>query len=78
MQKVGRMLIYRATDAADALSVRTIQLVKAIDFASTNQVGELSVLLSNADDGRPVYNRFRVRVENSSGLFSLTDKVLVL
>ena len=205
VQKVGRVLIYRATDAADALSVRTMQLVKTVDFAATNQVGKPSILLSddfesgfvpygdllfycivaqrkvknpdggtewapsqpsklllttvidtvnpeapeitftsnglsgspatltgvnlswpttvyngiyyldkmnaagnwvtiyrirtnstitvnlaatdlgtdalpkeNADEGRPVYNRFRVRVENSSGLFSLTDKVLVL
>jgi len=205
VQKVGRMLIYRATDAADALSVRTMQLVKTIDFAATNQVGEPSILLSddfesgpvlygdplfyrivalrkvknpnggtdwapsqpskllltavidttnpeapeitftsnglsgspatltgvtlswpttvyngtyyldkmssagnwvtiyhiktnstttvnlaatalgtdvlpkeNADEGSPVYNRFRVRAENSSGLFSLTDKVLVI
>lgn len=205
-QKVGRMLIYRATDApADALSVRTMQLVKTVDFAATNQVGTPSILLSDdfesgfvpygdplyyrivalrkvknpdggtdwapsqpskllltavidtvnpeapeitftsdglsggpatltgvtlswpttvyngtyyldkmsssgswvtiyhiktnttmtvnlgatdlgsdvlpkesADDGSPIYNRFRVRVENSSGLFSLTDKVLVV
>ena len=206
VQKVERMLIYRATDKADALSVRTMQLVKTVDIAQTNQIGNMSVLLSddfengfvpygdplfyriialrkvknpdggidwvpsqpskllltavpdtinpeapeisftsnglsgspatltgvnlswpttvyngtyyfdkmntagnwltiyriktntspimvnlaatdigtdvlpkeNADDGRPIYNRFRVRVENSSGLFSLFDKVRVI
>ncbi|HXD32501.1 MAG TPA: hypothetical protein VN643_15370 [Pyrinomonadaceae bacterium] len=206
VQKVGQMLIYRATDAVAALSVRTMELVKTVDFAETNQVGNLSILLSDdfengfvpygdplfyrivahrkvnrpdggtdwapsqpskllltavpetvnpeapeitstsngvsgspatltgvklswpttvhngsyyldkmnasgswvsvyriktnttpiivdlaatdlgtnvlpkedADEGRPVYHRFRVRVENSSGLFSLTDKVLIL
>jgi hypothetical protein len=206
VQKVGRMLIYRAMDPADALSVRTMQLVKTVDFAEANQLGNPSILLSddfengfvpygsplfyrivalrrvqnpdggtdwapsqpskllltavpdtvnpeapeitytsnglsgnpailtgvnlswattvyngsyyldkmngagnwvtvyrmktnttpvavnlaatdlgtdvllkeNVDDGRPIYSRFRVRVENSSGLFSLTDKVLVI
>lgn len=205
VQWVRRMLIYRATDAADALSVRTMQLVKTIDLDETDQVGKPRILLSDdfesgfvpygdplfyrlvalrkvkkpdggtdwvpsqpskvllttmidsinpeapeitftsdglagspavltgvilswpatayngtyyldkmsstgnwltihrlktnqsvtvnlaatdlgtnvlpkedADEGRPVYNRFRVRVENSSGLFSLNDKVLTL
>jgi hypothetical protein len=32
----------------------------------------------NPDDGRPIFNRFRVRAANSSGLFNLTDKVLTL
>lgn len=32
----------------------------------------------NEDDARPIYNRFRVRVENSSGLFNLQDKVLTI
>jgi hypothetical protein len=206
VQKVGRMLIYRATDAADALSVRGMRLVKTVDLGETNQIGQPSIRLSddfengfvpygdplfyriialrkvnnpdggidwvpsqpsklllttvidvinpespeimftsnalsgspatltgvnlswpttvyngtyylekisasgnwatiyriktnttpilvdlaatdlgtnvlakeNADDGRPIYNRFRVRVENSSGLFSLTDKALII
>lgn len=205
VQKVERMRIYRATDAAVALSVRTMALVKTVDLADTAQVDQLSILLSddfesgfvpygdplfyrivalrkvkdsdgktewvpslpsklllttmidpinpeapeitftsdglsgspailtgvilswpptvyngtyyldkmssvgswvtiyrvktnnnvsvnlaatdlgtnilpkeNADAGQPVYHRFRVRVENSSGLFSLTDKVLTL
>ena len=206
VQKIGRMLIYRATDPADTLSVRTMQLVKTVDFSETNQMGSSSILLSDdfensfvpygdplfyrivalrkvknpdggtdwapsqpskllltavpdtinpespeitftsnglsgspatltsvnlawpttayngtyyldkmnaagnwvtvyrmktnttpimvnlaatdlgtdvlpkedADEGRPIYNRFRVRVENSSGLFSLTDQVLVI
>jgi hypothetical protein len=47
VQKVARMLIYRATDPADALSVRTMQLVKTVDFAETNQLGTLSILLSD-------------------------------
>lgn len=41
------MLIYRATDPADALSVRTMQLVKTVDFADTNQMETLSILLSD-------------------------------
>lgn len=47
VQKVGRVNIYRATDPADALSVRTMQLVKTVDFAATNQIGTLSILLSD-------------------------------
>ncbi len=47
VQNVGRMLIYRTINAADALSVRTMQLVKTVDFAETNQVGELTILLSD-------------------------------
>jgi len=206
VQKIGRLLIYRATDPADAHSVRTMQLVKTVDFSDTNQMDSSSILLSDdfenglvpygdplfyrivalrkvknpdgatdwapsqpskllltavpdtinpdspeitftsnglsgspatlagvnlawpttayngtyyldkmnsagnwvtvyrmktnttpiivnlaatdlgtdvlpkedADESRPIYNRFRVRVENSSGLFSLTDKVLVI
>ena len=30
------------------------------------------------DDGWPIYNRFRVRVENSSGLFNREDRVLTI
>jgi len=37
-----------------------------------------TLLKENADDGRPIYNRFRVQVENSSGLFNLEDKVLTI
>jgi hypothetical protein len=47
VQKVGRMYIYRAEDAADALSVRTMQLVKTVDLAGTNQAGSLSIHLSD-------------------------------
>jgi hypothetical protein len=46
-QKVGRMLIYRVSEPADALSVRTMQLVKTTDFAETNQVGRQNILLSD-------------------------------
>lgn len=49
----------------------------SVNLAATD-LGTDVLPKENADDGRPVYNRFRVRVENSSGLFSLTDKVLVL
>lgn len=47
VQKVGRMQIYRATDAAEALSVRTMQLVKIVNLAGTNQTGNLSIFLSD-------------------------------
>jgi hypothetical protein len=47
VQKVGQMLIYRATDSADALSVRTMELVKTVDFATTNQPVTPSNLLSD-------------------------------
>jgi len=41
VQKVGRVNIYRATDAADALSVRMMRLVKTVDLTLTNQAGNL-------------------------------------
>jgi hypothetical protein len=44
-QNVRRMLIYRATSAADALSVRMMQLVKTVDLAATNQLGMPRILL---------------------------------
>lgn len=47
VQNVRRMLVYRATDAASALSVRTMQLVKTVDFAATSQVGQQTILLSD-------------------------------
>jgi len=47
VQKVGRMLIYRASLGAEALSVRTMQLVKTVDFAGTNQLGMPSILLTD-------------------------------
>jgi len=46
-QKIGRMLVYRATHAADALSVRAMQLVKTVDLVAPNQIGEQRVLLSD-------------------------------
>jgi hypothetical protein len=48
------MLIYRATDAADALTVRTMQLVKTVDFVETNQAGEPGILLSDDFEDGPV------------------------
>jgi hypothetical protein len=48
-----------------------------VNLAATD-LGTDVLSKEDADDGRPIYNRFRVRVENSSGLFSLIDKVLVI
>ena len=47
VQRVGRMLVYRTTNAADALSVRAMELVKTVDFVETNQVGEPRIFLSD-------------------------------
>jgi hypothetical protein len=47
VQRVRRMLIYRATGATDTLSVRTMQLVKTIDLDATGQAGKLSLSLSD-------------------------------
>lgn len=48
-----------------------------VDLAAT-ELGS-NVLPKETEDGdAPVYHRFRVVAENSSGLFSLTDKVLIL
>lgn len=63
VQKVRRMLIYRATEGQNALSVRTMELVKTVDLKATNQIGKLA--LSLADDfengfvpyGDPLYYR---------------------
>jgi len=56
VQKVGRVNIYRATDAADALSVRTMRLVKTVDLTLTNQTGNLSLILSDDfEDGSVPY-----------------------
>lgn len=46
-QRMRRLLIYRATDAADALSVRTMHLVKTVDLEETGQVGRPSLSLSD-------------------------------
>jgi hypothetical protein len=55
-QNVRRVLLYRATDAADALSVRTMRLVKTVDLEQTNQIGGHSVLLSDDfESGPPPY-----------------------
>lgn len=75
VQKVARMLIYRATDPADALSVRTMQLVKTVDFAETNQMATLSILLSDDFEngfvpyGDPMFYRIVAlrKVKNADG-----------
>lgn len=51
VQKVRRMLIYRTSQPVDALSVRTMQLVKTVDIVETNQIGELSILLHDDFEG---------------------------
>ncbi|HEY6139462.1 MAG TPA: hypothetical protein VI670_17000 [Thermoanaerobaculia bacterium] len=51
-QRVLRMQVYRTSDAADALSVRSMKLVKTIDHEATGQVGNLSIhLLDDFEDG---------------------------
>ncbi len=75
VQKVGRMLVYRASNAADALSVRTMQLVKTVDFAESNQIGEQTILLSDDFEsgfvpyGDPLFYRIVAlrKVENPEG-----------
>jgi hypothetical protein len=63
VQRIGRMLVYRSTDAADALSVRAMQLVKTVDLVETNQMGQPTVLLSDDFEsgfvpyGDPLYYR---------------------
>ena len=60
----------------------TIYRVKTNDDVTLNlaatDLGTNVLPKENADSGEPIYNRFRVRVENSSGLFSLTDKALTI
>jgi hypothetical protein len=68
MNAVGNWVtVYRVKTNADV----------AVDLAATD-LGTNVLPEERPDDDRPVYNRFRVRVENSSGLFNLNDKVLIL
>jgi hypothetical protein len=48
-----------------------------VNLAATD-VGTDVLPKESPDDGRPIYSRFRVRVENASGLFSLLDRVLTI
>jgi hypothetical protein len=48
-----------------------------VDLAAT-ELGTNVLPKETADDATPVYHRFRVVTENSSGLFSLTDRVLII
>lgn len=55
----------------------TIYIIKSNDSTisvdlSTTDLGS-NILQKQNDDGEVLYNRFRVRVENSSGLFGLND-----
>lgn len=45
VQQVDRMLIYRTSDPAAALTVRTMELVKTIDFAESTQTDTLNKIL---------------------------------
>jgi hypothetical protein len=56
--------------------IRT-NLATTVDLAAT-ELGTNVLPKEDPDDGRPIYHRFRVRAENSSGLFSLTENVLTL
>jgi len=74
-QKVGRFLVYRATSAVDALAVRTMELVKTVDLAATNQLHLQGIRLSddfeNGDVpyGDPLFYRLVAlrRVKNPAG-----------
>jgi len=75
VQKIGRMQIYRSTNPENALSVRTMELVKTIDLAQTTQTVPASIFL--ADDfenrfvpyGDPLFYRIVAlrKVKNSDG-----------
>jgi hypothetical protein len=78
--------VYNGTYYLDKMSGagnwRTIYRVKTNQVVTVNlaatDLGTNVLPKETADEGRPVYNRFRVRVENSSGLFNLSDRVLTL
>jgi len=75
VQRVERMNIYRATNPTDALTVRTMELVKTVDFADTSQLGSLNILLEDDFDsgfvpyGDPLFYRIIAlrRVRNPDG-----------
>jgi hypothetical protein len=56
-QKVGRFLVYRATSAVNALTVRTMEVVKTVDLVATNQLDKVGIRLSDDfEDGNVPYN----------------------
>ncbi len=57
--------------------IKTNSSSVTVDLANTD-LGTNVLPKEDPDEGRPIFNRFRVRVENSSGLFSLDDKVLTV
>ena len=57
--------------------IKTNTMPITVNLAATD-FGTDALPKENADMDRPVYNRFRVRTENASGLFSLIDKVLII
>jgi hypothetical protein len=46
-----------------------------VNLAST-ELGSDTLPKESPDDARPLFSRFRVRVENSSGLFNMKDEIL--
>lgn len=50
--------------------------VPPLDLATTDLL--TNILIKEGESGRPRYHLFRVRVENSSGLFNLVEKELVI
>jgi hypothetical protein len=75
----GTYYLEKMTGAGNWVTIYRIKTNTAItvNLAATD-LGTDILPKESPEEGRPVYNRFRVRVENSSGLFSLTDKILVV
>jgi hypothetical protein len=75
----GTYYLDKMTGAGNWVTIYRIKTNSAttVNLAATDLETDI-LSKENVDAGSPVYHRFRVRVENSSGLFSLTDKVLVL
>jgi hypothetical protein len=57
--------------------IKTNSTLIVVNLAATD-LGTDILPKKDPEEGRPIFNRFRVRVENSSGLFSLIDRVLII
>ncbi len=68
MNSAGNWVTIYKLKTNDDISVKLLATALATDTLPKKHPGE----------GWPIYNRFRVRVENSSGLFNLEDKVLTI
>lgn len=75
----GTYYLDKMSSAGNWITIYRIKTNSAttVNLAATD-LGTDILPEENLDDGSPVYNRFRVRAENSSGLFRLTDKLLVV